>query len=477
MIKVILSTLISVFLLVCAVTIFYWRDSKFDPSSQDLLIFFGLIPLGISLVLLTPYFLVKAYKYRQAQKLEAEQQALEQQNRPAAPEKVKALEHVKLNVFSASLQSSFGQNQEVFTQIAEMSGANLDPSLVSAYGLPILSFRIDDLEDEADSDQDSDEMGSNDLNPLQRRMTKFIQRELENNTESLASIAEHLKQSAMFYDSQLAYEYRMHPAWINPNIDVHEEDEVKVTPVEVYRLNRINVHIVLADTLLHTWDESQSETVIGQYLDELGIIAQQINIEYHYWGAGNEYHEWINLIKNIQNQPHEVSLMLVQDSEIDQDVYDDRAWSVEGYIPAEFMSSCILAAQQVQVENLVATKVIDLVLNETQISTRLDELKLVTLEQYQEEIKFVVIPDDISQAKIVNKISENFEQTPIQSYHHLYSKSSLGHTQNLTKIFSFMLGLHASDELHSFIYSVEFPSTHVIIKPVDEEELTEFIDS
>ena len=74
----------------------------------------------------------------------------------------------------------------------------------------------------------------------------------------------------------------MHPAWINPNIDVHEEDEVKVTPVEVYRLNRINVHIVLADTLLHTWDESQSETVIGQYLDELGIIAQQINIEYHY---------------------------------------------------------------------------------------------------------------------------------------------------------------------------------------------------
>ena len=183
MIKVILSTLISVFLLVCAVTIFYWRDSKFDPSSQDLLIFFGLIPLGISLVLLTPYFVVKAYKYRQAQKLEAEQQALEQQNRPAAPEKVKALEHVKLNVFSASLQSSFGQNQEVFTQIAEMSGANLDPSLVSAYGLPILSFRIDDLEDEADSDQDSDEMGSNDLNPLQRRMTKFIQRELENNTE------------------------------------------------------------------------------------------------------------------------------------------------------------------------------------------------------------------------------------------------------------------------------------------------------
>ena len=325
MIKVILSTLISVFLLVCAVTIFYWRDSKFDPSSQDLLIFFGLIPLGISLVLLTPYFLVKAYKYRQAQKLEAEQQALEQQNRPAAPEKVKALEHVKLNVFSASLQSSFGQNQEVFTQIAEMSGANLDPSLVSAYGLPILSFRIDDLEDEADSDQDSDEMGSNDLNPLQRRMTKFIQRELENNTESLANIAEHLKQSAMFYDSKLAYEYRMHPAWINPNIDVHEEDEVKVTPVEVYRLNRVNVHIVLADTLLHTWDESQSETVIGQYLDDLGIIAQQINIEYQYWGAGNEYHEWINLIKNIQNQPHEVSLMLVQDSEIDQVVYDDRA--------------------------------------------------------------------------------------------------------------------------------------------------------
>ncbi len=45
----------------------------------------------------------------------------------------------------------------------------------------------------------------------------LIQQQLEQHVDSLSLIAEHLKQSALFYDSELAYQYRMHPGWVDPD--------------------------------------------------------------------------------------------------------------------------------------------------------------------------------------------------------------------------------------------------------------------
>ncbi len=43
---------------------------------------------------------------------------------------------------------------------------------------------------------------------------QLIQQQLEQHEESLSLISEQLKRSALFYDHELAYEYRMHPGWI-----------------------------------------------------------------------------------------------------------------------------------------------------------------------------------------------------------------------------------------------------------------------
>lgn len=472
MLKIILSTLISVFLVISTITIFYWRDSKFDPSAQQISIYLGLIPLVISIVLLMPYLSMKWYTYHQKKKLQAEKNEVEKHENLDESNDKKKVEHIQLQVFSAFLESAMGKNQDVFLKVAEMSGPELDGELENPDGITILSYRIQDFDVPKQDENDVESF----LNPLQQRIHSFISHQFQENLETLSLLAEHLKQSAMFYDSQLAYEYRMHPAWINPNADIDEE-EIETVPVQIYRLNHINIHVILADHLLHVWDESSSHEVIEQFLDQLGIISQQVKIDYHYWGSGNAYYEWINLLKNIQNQENEVSLILVVDSELDQETVDERMWVTDQYVPAEFMSSCCLAAMPVKLENLDPVKEINLRLNEPQIMNSLSDLNIAELPQYEMEQGFVVIPDSVMQAKIVNMIAKNFKTSPIESYHYIYSETGLGHTQHLAKIFSFMLGLHATDGLYSFIYSVELPSTQVIIKPVQEEALIESVDS
>lgn len=471
MLKIILSTLISVFIVVGTVVVFYWRDAKFDPSLQDMLIFLGLIPFGISLAVLSPYVVIKWLKYRKDKKIEQSKQE-ENSNEVVEEKEQTPVEYVKLQVIAASVESTTGKNQEIIDRLAEHFSAELDPKLVDSHGLATLSYRIQSVDD---LEQDTDEIGLAE-NGLHKRICSLILSQLHENVETLSYIAEHFKQSAMFYDQQLAYEYRMHPAWINPNAEIEDEEEA-VTPQQVYRLNKINVHIVLASTLLHTWDEALSNQILEQFLNEVGILPQQVLVDYHYLSADNAYYTWGNLLKKIEKQDHEISFMLVVDSEIDQETLNERLWIAEKYVPAEFMSSCFLASLNVRINDLTAIKHLDLIQNEKNFEEGLKALKLDQLEQYQSEQMFLIIPDDVERPAINNQITKKFEASLIQQYHHIYPRKNLGNTQHLTKIFSFMLGLHFSDELYGFIYSVDLPFTHVIVKPIENEGLTTLTDS
>ena len=68
MIKIILGTLVSTILLVSVIVVFYWRDIKYDPNGQDFLIFFGVIPAAITLLILSPMLIKKIYQSRQEKK-------------------------------------------------------------------------------------------------------------------------------------------------------------------------------------------------------------------------------------------------------------------------------------------------------------------------------------------------------------------------------------------------------------------------
>ncbi len=457
MIKLILGTFISMLVLVSLIVVFYWRDTKYDPSGSDFFIFFGLIPFGITMLIMTPVMIKKWYSNRQEKK---EQQQLEEQKRSEQQLEVEAvteeeLEWVTLNVYAASSLSALGENEMHLHQLKEGASAELDQKLVNGYGLPILSFRIQDIEDEENDDESS-------LPLRQKRITALIQQQLEQNTEVLFQIAEHLKNSALFYDAKLAHEYRMHPAWIDPN---RTEDESIEQPIAeaVPRLSRLNIHIILPENLFHVWSEADGSELIHHYLTELGIIEQQFETEYHYWGETTAYQDWIKLLKRMESQDSEVSLFIAVDSEVDQETVDDRTWMSEKYIPSEYISSCCMTNSQVKLQNLHPNKSIRIVLNSSQAAKVLKQLNVDLTEQFDQEQPFVMVLDDQTDFKQLKKLEQNFAETAIEAHHYLYSKESLGHTQALSKIFGFMLSLHLDNDLFAYVYSADHQHTQVVI--------------
>ena len=465
MLKIILSTVLSIFFVSSTLIIYYWRDAKFEPTAQDLLLYFVLMPFLISLVVLSPYLIWKLYQFIQNKQRDAQLIETHSSSDSVNTQNQLSPEYLRLNVYAASLQSALGQNQEIFAKMAEMPAPTLDSKLVNQMGNPILSYRMPDPVDET-LDHEVDRP---DISEIQQRIQALIQAELNENCASLLTIVEHLKNSAMFYDQQLAYEYRMHPAWVRS--DYQEDEEEQTVVMDVPRLNMLNIHVVLSDYLLHVWNEQSSDVLVEEYLQSLGLLVQQINVHYHYWGTETAYVEWIELLKAIQHQKDEVSYITVVDSAIDQDIIDEHLWAMDQYIPAEFIGSCCISAESVRVEGLSRVKVIELVENETNVMNFIRKLGIENLEQYENETPFFVVPDNIAQIKVAQQIATRIGASNIQSYHCLYSHYSLGHTQSLAKIFGFLLGLQAPESMHSFMFSLDAPHTHVIFQ--SEELLSE----
>jgi hypothetical protein len=187
-IKIILGTLVSTILLVSVIVVFYWRDIKYDPNGQDFLIFFGVIPAAITLLILSPMLIKKIYQSHQEkkeqQRIEAEQRSEQQQTTEAKVEE--KIEWVDLKVYSATSLSALGENEAQLDQLQDVASPELDSQLVNGYGLPILSFRVQEIEEPLEDEASS-------LSSRQKRISALIQQQLEQNTETLYQIAEHLK--------------------------------------------------------------------------------------------------------------------------------------------------------------------------------------------------------------------------------------------------------------------------------------------
>ena len=455
MLKMIIATLLSIFILVSAMVVFYWRDVKYEPSGLDFLIYFGGIPVALTLVVLSPLLIQKWLKIRQERKQQQESAAQSDPYEPAsATAKVAELEWTQLNIFASSSLSAMGEDEQHLQALQDYQSPELDRQLLNGYGLPMLSYRIAEIDDLADQQETSD--------LRQSRIVALIQQQLEKNTEALWHIAAHLKQSALFYDSQLAQVYRMHPAWIDATT-VDTDQDIETTRELVSRLNQINVHIILPENLLHLWDEAFSSEQVQDYLLELGIFEPQIHIEYHYWGTETAYWQWLDLLKQTQLLAAEVSLMLCVDSEIDQELIDEKVWVNENYLPAEFIASCILAAPAVEIQQLAPSKSIRIVSNSPQITEALASLQLSELTQYEDEAPFVLVLDQPTDIKRLKKLEQNFSQSPIESHHYLFSQAGAGHTQHVSKIFGFMLGMHLPEESIAMVYTAEHAQTQVFI--------------
>ena len=106
--KLIIGTFSTLFILCTGCVIYYWRDTGYDPSAKDLLIFFFILPVVLCAILLSPFLIYQGIQYRKLQKLEAEKQAqlkAEEQdlnNIENAKPKPLDIEKFSLHVFSAA---------------------------------------------------------------------------------------------------------------------------------------------------------------------------------------------------------------------------------------------------------------------------------------------------------------------------------------------------------------------------------------
>lgn len=463
MIKIILGVFVTVFVLVSSIVVLYWRDVNYDPATQDLLIFFGLIPFAMTLLMVMPFLIKKWYQEQQEKKNNPTLASEQDETVPLAPEQV---EWLHLNVFSSGALSALGENDSIWDEIKNFKSAELDQKLQNGYGLPILSYRIADLDDLLGDDNEEDFTS---LSARQRRISALIKQQLEHQSQTLWQVAEHLKKSSLFYEGQLVQEYRMHPAWIDPHAEVDDEPTLDRRAEQVARLNQLQIHLILAEDLLHTWDESDTQEQVEQFLSSLGYIPQKFHVEFHYWGKETAYKNWLDLLQQIEKSPETMSLILAVDSEIDQDTVDEKTWVSEHYIPSEFIGSCCLAATSVLINELLPQKMIKIALNEAQLSNTLQHLSYEKLEQYQQEQPFVMQLDDITDLKVVKRLEHNFAQTPIEQHHYLFMKQSLGQTENIAKVFGFMLALQSPDDLVTLVYCCEQPYVQSFIEKTQDE--------
>lgn len=449
MIKKILATLISCFILVGLIVIYYWRDIQYQPESADLINYFLILPVAITLVLLSPWLIYKAYQHHKEKKQQAILAAQSQEGGSTETEEIaQESKWLKLNLYAASAYSALGENDSIIEGIKQFSSPQLDQHLVNFHGVPILSYRIEALDPQVESE---DEEALQFLPIRQQRIMALIHHQLEQHTELLVSISDHLKQSSLFYESQNLHEYRMHPAWIDPSLSGAEDgDAIQVE--QVYRLDKLNLHILLSEDVVHTWNDASSNEALQSIFYDLGIIPQKFHIEYHYLSAASTEQHLVELFERIQNQPHEISLILASDSEIDQDIIDEKSWGASAYIPAEFISSSCLAHPDVQLEQLQPEKTFNLVLNQNNLNQIFQELKITDLPQYQAEDPFVLVVEDGADIKVVKKLERFFTQSPVEPHHYLYCKPIFGHTQNVAKLFGLMLGAHLSEQQVAFVY-------------------------
>ena len=456
MVKKILATIISCFILVGLMVIYYWHDIQYQPESPDLIHYFLILPIVITMVLLSPWLLYTAYQHHQQKKqhaLQSEQDA-EQHLSEALPTVMEG-QWLTLNLYGAGAYSALGENDAILQGIQSFTSPQLDFNLLNLYGLPILSYRIAALDEQLQG-EDADKLHF--LSSRQQRIMALIHQQIEQHTELLSSIVEHLKQSSLFYESQHLHEYRMHPAWVERSFREGDQDlDSTQTQVEqVDRLDRFNLHIFLSEDVTHTWNDVSSNESIQAALYELGILPQQLHIEYHYLSATSTTQYLLELLERIQNQTYEISLIIAGDSEINQDIIDEKLWEDSGYIPAEFVSSFCLANPALQLTQRYPLKTFRLVAHQNHLDQLLKELDMHDLPQYQAEAPFVLVLEDGTAIKAVKKLEQFFAGSPVEQHHYLYCKPVAGHTQNLAKIFGLMLGAHWPNRQVVFIYEDNF---------------------
>lgn len=462
MIKIILSTLISVFAIAATLVVFYWKDAGFEPTAYDLLMYLAAIPFAVACVLLAPYLIYKVYVNRREQKQQYLEQVEAEKNHVPLQEEVKN-EQIHLHVYSAFLKSALGENEEILAQVINLKAPELDSTLHNEQGNPILSYRITDLGDNA---LDHDVA----LDVLQQRMHHLLSAQIVNNYDVLQKISHHFKRSAMFYDDKSIEKYRLHPAWLDPKHQaIDDTDEVEKIE-SVPRLSQLVIYVMLAEHMFRVWNTATTTTLIEDRLVEMGFLRDQLQIEYEFWSSEKVYANVLKTFRHIATMTDHVYMCFCLDSEIQQEHLENRLWVSKDYVSAEFAGSFIVASQVIEILELKPKQTMTVSFDQPNVFELLKDKKIDQLSQFKSEQPFVVILDEIDRPKVPQQLVAHFKKTPIETYHYIYSCPSLGHTQHLSKLYGLVLGLVSLHDMYGVLYSIKDPTIHILLDPNSELE-------
>ncbi|KAB0629887.1 hypothetical protein F7R25_37750, partial [Burkholderia stagnalis] len=154
-----------------------------------------------------------------------------------------------------------------------------------------------------------------------------------------------------------------------------------------------------------------------QFMQSMGMLSQQIQIKHHFIAQQSSYQDWLKLLERIATQPHEVSLVINVDSEIDQAWLDEQMWLTEHYLAAEFASSWCIAAQNVQINHIEVMKTLKVALNADDLSNFFYQMIPSHVEQTEQADPFVLMLDDATDIKVIKKTTQVFAQTSVDTHH------------------------------------------------------------
>lgn len=478
MIKLIISAFLAIAVSISTVVIYYWRDSHYDPSQMDLVGMFILLPFVICILILSPYFIYKTIQYYRNEKFQQQKNqeltALKNDKKQQdKSETEQVVEHHRLNVLSSAAWHCFGENEEILQSMTQFKSPELDFQLTNNFGLPLLSYRIAELDQWLEkADLDEEKLFSN---TRERRIQQLIQQQLQKHAHSMHAIAQQLKRSALFYDNEFAYQYRMHPGW-NPenqyDYKVENDDLLKQEIVEeVARLNRLNIHILIAESLVHSWDDQAYQAQLLQQLEhDYTFLVDHVHIEFHFLAKQSAYAACMTLLQDIAQQSEEASLIIMADSEIDQEWVDENFWQNEQYIASEYAASWCLTAEQISLEEITAVQILKMSHHVKKLEKDLIGQQLDLSAQLETEQAFVLLLDEAKKSKSLQQLQQNFNPVGISSEYFIYIQSFIGNTQCFGHVLGLMLLTQMRDNVITMAYSLEQPHTYIYCENKNPEQ-------
>ncbi|MDQ9010930.1 hypothetical protein RFI36_14580 [Acinetobacter gerneri] len=422
---------ICIFILV--LLLLYWRIVQKNPTDNQILFLGILFPLGFSLLCSIGYFLKKGTVEKKEKKVNHDH--IQQEN-----EEIKSIKNEKaeakiqiVKLYSPQLNSSLGHNGEIILKVNNQPIPIFDTDLFEKTKLAIFSSKIQDLKvDENDQKYNKS-----------HRIKAMIKTELIQQKQVLEKIALHFMLAEKYYRTALNHQYRIHPKWKDMDFTESTLEIIEDSPVD---LKRLDIHIILSDQIKESLQEHDISKWILSYLDQVGIIEEQVEIFYLYQSQQVAYEHFLNIIKSANNEQSKIDLVIFADSGLDVEELTYIINFIDNkYAPCEFSGSLFLIANQVDLLDMNYFKKITFTKNNLYES--FTQLNLLKIEQYNDLTPFFHLINQPPHMSKENFLEQYFAFVPIQTNHLLNFDYSLGDTKTLQLLYQFMFGVFIEDKV------------------------------